>query len=357
MHKIASVAYRLGFEKEVEVTRRLEARPGNTIVVRALSEKRVYSELELENGRMSKVFYGDVIVGALGRRRALRGFSGEVPSKLRAGDAVQLLNKGGVVGESSSDHKDLGQPLSCEVLGMPVRNGKIVRVWDARLPEVASLAGLELPPVVAVTATCMESGKTLFLTELIQELTRNGFSVAGGKLTGIACRRDLIALEDHGAAATASFLDAGHASTAGLDAAALTVAAKTVIAHLAAARPDILVLEFGDGVIGEYGVLEVLQDPEVRRIVRMHAFCAGDMVGAWGGQRFLGERGIEIDLFSGPVTDNDVGLDFLRKELGKPAINAHRNPEALAEAVMEHLGLVPRPRPEGQVASGPGESS
>ena len=74
VHKIASVVYRLGFQKDLEVTARLEPRAGNTIVVRALSEKRVYSELELENGRMSKIFRGDIIVGALGRRRALRGW-------------------------------------------------------------------------------------------------------------------------------------------------------------------------------------------------------------------------------------------------------------------------------------------
>ena len=52
VHKVASVVYRLRLQKEVEVTRELEARPGNVILVRALSEKRVYSELELENGRM-----------------------------------------------------------------------------------------------------------------------------------------------------------------------------------------------------------------------------------------------------------------------------------------------------------------
>jgi hypothetical protein len=341
VQKIGSVAYRLGFEKEVEVTRKLESRAGNTIVVRALTEKRVYSELELENGRMSKIFTGDVILGALGKRRALRGFSGEVPARLRAGDVVQLLNKGGVIGASSSDHKDLGQPVSCEVLGMPVRGGAIVRLADACLPEVKSLAGLVLPPVVVVSATCMEAGKTLFLSEVVQELSKQGLKIAGGKLTGIACRRDLIALEDHGAAATASFLDAGYASTAGLPAETLVAIAKTVISSLASAQPDILFLELGDGVIGEYGVLEILKDPEIRSCLRMHAFCAGDMVGAWGGQRFLSGHGIGIDLFSGPVTDNDVGVEYLEKELKVRAINAHRNPEALAEAVMQHLGVSP----------------
>jgi hypothetical protein len=336
-HKVASVVYRLGFEKDVEITERLEPRAGNAIVVRALSEKRVYSELELENGRMSKIFRGDVIVGALGRRRALRGFAGDVPKSLKVGDTVQLLNRGGVIGSSASVHMDLGAPVSCEVLGMPVRGGEIVRLSDACLPAVKSLAGMELPPILAVSGSAMESGKTLFLSEAIQELSKSGLAIAGGKLTGVACLRDLISMADHGASVTASFLDVGHPSTAGLDAATRATGAKTVIAHLAASKPDLIFLELGDGIIGGYGVLDVLKDREMRGAIRMHAFCAGDLAGAWGGQRFLAEHGIGIDLFSGPATDNAVGVEYIERELGKPAINAHRDPEALAMAVITQL--------------------
>jgi len=346
VQKIASVAYRLGFTKQVEVTQKLESRAGNTVVVRALTEKRVYSELETENGRMSKIFTGDIFLGALGRRRALRGFAGDVPSRLEVGDTIQLLNKGGVLGVSASVHKDLGQPDSCEILGMPVRGGAIVKVSDARIPEVLSLSGIALPPIVVVSATCMEAGKTLFLTEVVQELSKLGLSIAGGKLTGIACRRDLIALEDHGAAITASFLDAGYTSTVGLAPETIVTIAKSVVGYLAQSKPDAIFLELGDGVIGDYGVLEILKDPEIRASIRMHAFCAGDMVGAWGGQRFLSEHGIQIDLFSGPVTDNEVGVEFLEREFGKRAINAHRHPEAVARAVLQHVELKPPQSPE-----------
>jgi len=337
VHKIASVVYRLGFEKDVEITEALEPRAGHSIVVRALSEKRVYSELELQNGRMSKIFRGDIIVGALGRRRALRGYSGDVPRSIAVGDTVQLLNRGGVIGGSASSHMALGLPVSCEVLGMPVRGGKIVKLADAKLPEKKSLDGLDLPPIVAVSGTCMESGKTLFLSEVTQELSKRGLSIAGGKLTGIACLRDLISMEDHGASFTASFLDAGLSSTAGVDGPALVKVARTVIAHLASFRPDLLVLELGDGVIGDYGVLDILLDPEIRGKISMHAFCAGDLVGAWGGERFLREHGIPVDIFSGPATDNAVGVEYIEKAFGRRAINAHRNPEDVASAVLAHL--------------------
>ena len=339
VHKLGSVLYRLGLDKDLEITERMSASPGNAVVVRALSEKRVYSELELESGRMSKIFRGDILAGALGRRRALRGFVGEVPRSIRAGDTLSLLNLGGVIGSGAAAHNDLGAPVAVEVLGMPVRDGRIVNVADASLPEVATLRGIALPPVVVVSATSMHSGKTRVTSDLVQEFSKGGLSIAGGKLTGVACRRDLLSLEDHGASATASFVDVGYASTAGLTADRLVVIARSILAYLASGRPDIILLELGDGILGDYGVLDILRDEEFASAVRMHIFCAVDPVGAWGGQRFLRERAIEIDLFSGPATDNDVGVGFIERELGKPATNAIQNPKALAERVREHLGL------------------
>ncbi len=339
VHKIASVVSRLGFDKEIELTDDLEAHAGHTVVVRALREKRVYSQLELADGRMAKIFRGDLFVGALGRRRALRGFCGDVPATLAVGDTLQLLNRGGVLGVSSSDHMDFGVPVACEVLGMPVRDGRIVRLSDGSIEAAQTIADLDVPPILAVSGTGMDSGKTLFLAELIQELSKEGLAIAGGKVTGIACLRDLIAMEDHGAAATASFLDVGYASTASLAAAELVTIAKTLIASLSRGAPDLVALELGDGILGDYGVTDILQDEELKRFVQMHAFCAADLVGAWGGAQFLAQRGIGIDLFSGPCTDNRAGVDLLDRELGTPAINAYKRPEELARFVRSKLGI------------------
>ncbi|HLU47205.1 MAG TPA: hypothetical protein VK116_03945, partial [Planctomycetota bacterium] len=180
---------------------------------------------------------------------------------------------------------------------------------------------------------------TLFLSELTQQLSKSGVVIAGGKLTGVACLRDLVSLEDHGALHTASFLDVGHPSTALLGEEDLLDTARSVIAELSRHRPDVLLLELGDGVVGHYGTLALLRHPEIRRIVKLHVFCASDPVGAWGGHRLLAEQEIDIDLFSGPVTDNSVGVDYLVAELKKPAINAYRDPERLVEIVRKRLGL------------------
>jgi hypothetical protein len=348
VQKIASVVYRLAFKKEVEITEELESRSGNVVVVRALSEKRIYNEVELENGRMSRVSRGDVIVGALGRRRALQGFVGEVPKSLRVGDTLQLLNMGGVVGKSRSFHKDLGQPIVVEVLGMAVRDGRIANLRDAVLPVVETLAGRDIPPLVVVSGTCMNSGKTFVCSQLMQELSKRGKAVHGGKLSGVACRRDTISMEDHGAMRTASFIDVGYSSTAGLEPGAMVEIARNVIAYLAEGDPDAIFLELGDGIIGDYGVMPMLTDRELAAHRSLHIFCAGDLVGAWGGHRFLADQGIAIDLFSGPCTDSSVGVEYLESAFGVTAINARLNPERLGEEVERRLGLQNAPGEAGE---------
>src|SRR5436190_4831955 len=70
--KIASVCHRLNLHKDEHVVREgLVAESGAVTVIRSLGEKSVYGEIELEEGRMAKIFENDIIVGALGARNAL----------------------------------------------------------------------------------------------------------------------------------------------------------------------------------------------------------------------------------------------------------------------------------------------
>jgi len=46
-------------------------RAGDVVVVRVLTDNATYNMLELPTGRLAKVNPGDVVVGVLGRRRAL----------------------------------------------------------------------------------------------------------------------------------------------------------------------------------------------------------------------------------------------------------------------------------------------
>lgn len=338
-HLIASVAYRLGLKRTLSIqTRDLEPESGAVVMTRILSDKRVYNQVELVSGRMAPVRPGEILVGALGCRRALRGFVGEVPTELAAGDHLQLLNLGGVIGHSSAPYRDLGPPATVEVLGHVLGNGKPLNIRDGALP-IATEIPESLPPIVLVSGTCMNSGKTFACAQMVQEAAGRGLRVHGGKLTGVACRRDLISLEDQGATRTASFLDVGHASTAGLEASELRDMTRTVLAYLAEGDPDVIFLELGDGIIGDYGVLAILEDPLVREHVSYHLLCAQDMVGSWGGVRYLADHGIGVNAISGPTTDTPVGVEFVEKSLGLPATNARLEPARLTDLVLEGIGL------------------
>ncbi len=342
-HKLGSVVGRLNLDNEVEISRKVEPRAGQVVVVRALEEKRIYDQIELTSGRMAHVGKGDVIVGALGRRDALRGFQGVVPTAVRAGDTLHLLNLGGVIGEAVSENRDFGHPLRCEVLGMAMRNGSGLNIADAALPTADHVAVSDCPPLVVVSGTCMNAGKTVACCEIIAKLTARGYACAGLKMTGVACQKDLLNMEDHGALATLSFVDCGLPSTAGMaDVAPVAKGLLKAIASQTKEELDVVVVEMGDGIIGAYGVRSVLEDQEIRRLFRAHVLCANDLVAAWGGVQWLKAIGLTADVVAGPATDNDVGIRYVSTELGIPAANARVEPDRFADLVEQKaFGTVP----------------
>jgi hypothetical protein len=138
-------------------------------------------------------------------------------------------------------------------------------------------------------------------------------------------------MADHGATATASFLDCGLPST--VDAGNLAPIAKAVIAKLNETAPDLIVIELGDGILGGYSVDSIFSDSELRAATAALVFCASDYVGAWGGLELMRRQGIEIDVIAGSVTDSQMGQDYIEKEFGVPAANAKRNGSLLFDLV------------------------
>ena len=70
-------------------------------------------------------------------------------------------------------------------------------------------------PLIVVSGTCMNVGKTSVACEIISHANKNGFRIAGTKLAGVACLRDSEKMKDYGAFDAVSFLDAGMTSTIG----------------------------------------------------------------------------------------------------------------------------------------------
>ncbi|HST52560.1 MAG TPA: hypothetical protein VLJ61_11170 [Pyrinomonadaceae bacterium] len=334
--KIGSVVSRLALQRHLAVEgERRGARVGDAVVVRALTDSATYNQLELPSGRLAKINPGDVVVGALGRRRALKGFVGDVPETVGAGDRLHLLNMGGVIGCCTGHHSSLSDAIEVEVVGFVCGEDSRVRnIGDAALAVRETLPAA-CPPLVLIAGACMNSGKTYAATEIVRQATRAGMRVAAAKLSGVACLRDTLHMADHGAVATASFLDAGLPSTVGVG--DLAPVAKTIIAELDKSKPDVIVIELGDGILGGYSVESVFDDAELRGATAALVFCASDYVGAWGGIELFRRRGIEVDLVAGSVTDSKMGEDYIEREFGVPAGNAKRNGARLFELVQSKV--------------------
>ncbi|HSK71364.1 MAG TPA: hypothetical protein VK892_06690, partial [Pyrinomonadaceae bacterium] len=290
--KIGSATSPLKLTKTVAViSENRQPKAGDVVVVRALSESVTYGNLELPNGRLAKINRGDILLGVLGKRRALKGFVGDVPETIKAGDKLHLLNMGGVIGVCLGHHSSFSDAIELEVLGLVCdENETPLNIADGALQPTDFLN--ESAPIVVVAGTCMNSGKTVAAAEIIKQAHHAGLKVAGAKMSGIAALRDTLNMEDHGACATASFLDCGLPST--VDAGDLAPVAKAILNHLNTFEPDLIVVELGDGIVGGYAVDSVLRDFEIRQAISSFVFCASDYVGVVGGIAVLKNLGIEI---------------------------------------------------------------
>ena len=341
--KLASVTQACGLSHEVRISAEIPAEEGVVVVVEVLTNKSTYNTLELTSGRMAKVSKGDIVAGALGHRKALFGYSGHVPEAAKPGDIIQMLNIGGVLGICDSINPDKGKPFDCRVLGValnfPYLGERIsvpARVGHKRLDLGAALDAGGVP-VVALAGTCMEAGKTAAACAVISRMRHRGLTVDAFKATGVSLRRDILAMEDAGARHCSIFTDLGIVTTTRANGPALT---RTMLTELAARKPDVLVFELGDGILGTYGVDAILECPDIRAALSGVILSANDPVAAWGGVKLLRERfSIEPCVVTGPATDNQVGVEIITSQMGVPAFNAISSGAALGDRVIEALGL------------------
>jgi hypothetical protein len=342
--KIASITQACGLGHELRIeTDSIPSEEGVVVVVEVLTSKSTYNTLELTSGRMAKVNKGDIVAGALGHRKALFGYSGHVPESLKAGDIIQMLNIGGVLGICDSANPDRGKPFDCRVLGVVLqfpylgeRIGVPARAGYRKLDYAATLDTRGVP-VVALAGTCMEAGKTAAACSMVSRMRHRGLVVDAFKATGVSLRRDILAMEDAGARNSMIFTDLGIITTTPKTGPALT---RTMLTEMSANKPDVIVFELGDGILGAYGVDAILDDEAIRKSLTAVVLSANDPVAAWGGVKLLRERfKVEPCAVTGPATDNAVGVDIIQQQMNVKAFNALTNGAALGDWVIESIGL------------------
>jgi hypothetical protein len=342
--KIGSVSKNVPLRKELRIAPEIIAKEGYLVCGRIIGQKTKYNTLESCDGRMVTLHDGDIIVGAFGHRNALHGYSGVVPEAVSIGDILNILNIGGVVGRCTSANPSIGPPFGLEVMGsvlvfpeLAQRKGIPAHIGMNSINPAGTLEDAKKTPIIVVAGTCMNSGKTFAACEIIRHLHTKGFRVAGCKLSGVSLLRDTLNMQDHGALYTSSFNDAGIVTTNEQNS---NKGARKTLQHLLETDAQVIIAELGDGIMGTYGVQDILSDKAVQARTKAIVLCANDPVGAWGGQIFLREHfNIAADVVSGPVTDHNAGSNFVQDKVGIPGINAVSHGVDLAEFLLKKVGL------------------
>ncbi len=334
--KIPSVVRKLNLSNTVEISDHINPNEGEVIVVKVLAEGGKNNLLEFTTGRIGFLVEGDILPAVLGKRRALREYSGDIPTHVSPGDILHYLCESGVVGEIRGINEKWGAPLTVEVLGTLLIDDQPANIKNYSLPRATSLPNSA--PIIGVVGTCMNIGKTTTICKMIKHFKRQGLKVAGVKLSGVASTQDLDTISDAGAEPVLGFMDAGLPSTC-MDASEVIQVALGVLQAANESNPDLIVAEFGDGILGEYHVGDILRCPEIQQHISSFIVGAGDFVGTWGAKEIMAQYGLAITLITGPVVNNDTGVHFVESHFGLPAeSNQHAMPKTL-RLIEENLRL------------------
>ena len=343
--KRGSVTAQLSIATQALLSEKIQAQRGEIIAAKVLERSQRYGHLEDIYGRQVEIHVGDVVVGALGQRHALHGHGGVIPETLEVGDTIHMLNLGGVMGICKTSNPMVGPPTVLEVLGsvltFPVIDSREGVPANLNMSEMSSTPALQeqhikdVPILVIISGTCMNAGKTLAASAAVRALKKSGMGVDAAKFTGVAARKDVLSMLDCGATKAMTFGDVGLPSTSADSAPHSAKQLLYALSHQGT-NPDVIVVEMGDGLLGAYGVMEILKDPIIAQIPTLHVCCASDPVGSFGAMAlFANELKKRPDIFSGPVTDNHIGCQQIREQLHTKAFNAIIHTEEFGAAVVE----------------------
>lgn len=329
LNKIPSALKNIPFPKTVDISSKIAAAEGSIILVEVENQEGKLNTLDLSNGRLGRLWQWDKIPAVIGYRKATTEFAGFVPHSVKVGDELHLLCESGVVGSISGVFETWGRPMKVKVLGSILdQKGKPMNLKQFILPKVRD--NKKAIPLVVFLGTRMDSGKTTIACKTGHKLKALGKKVAGLKLTGTAFTQDLMKLEDAGVSPTYDFVDMGLPSTCNGNPQEIVNSSLNLINFVKKTKPDCILVEFGDAVLGEYHVADVLQNPVFKSQINTVILAAHDLAGIKGTLETLSNWDIAVDLITGPIANSKVGIELVDKYFKLPAeSNMHDIPKTI----------------------------
>ncbi len=304
-------------------------RSGDLVLAR-VAQLGMHQHLESADGRRQRLWPGDEIVVAYGRRYAPDQFEAVIPDDL---SACHLVAGGGVAARVLSRHASVRPATQIEPIGLLADS---LGVLNLRRSALGASAGGRAPLMVAVLGSSMNAGKTTTAAHVIAGLRRAGLRVGAAKVTGTGAGGDRWLMHDAGAAVVLDFTDMGYASTAGLELPALERLFIELSGHVASAGVDCTVIEVADGLL-QRETAALVCSHVFAKYVDAVVFAAPDALSAIAGVSWLQQRALPVVAVSGVLTASPLAT---REAASALRLSLHTADELATPGVL--AGLLPR---------------
>jgi hypothetical protein len=273
------------------------------VLVRAIADDGAVTQIDDWHGLPVPIHRGDRFIGVLGTRRSGTKVSCCVPASLAAGDRLDLVAIGGLVGRATAVPRPYGagraQPLELEGF-FRHRSGEIANVAHARSVQPSDLLqGVDGSRMLFIAGTSAEAGKTTFTCNVNLSLKRQQPEIrtAAIKSCGTGRLKDCQNYLGANYDLSLDFVDAGWATTYRIDSHTYRSMLTGLLNH-AFERADFVVVEIG----GDF--LDGMAPDTLAMMKELGAPCAVLVNDAMGGLEAvrrlaeLGTRPIAVSSFS-----------------------------------------------------------
>lgn len=285
-----------------------------------------HSSLENASGRIHVIHNGTRAIFVFGHRYAPDYYEGIIPDNIE--EEVDLLARSGVIGVVKTKNALIKDPTRVKILGYVCHeDGRVLNTREFPLITPQKTTKKEpRSPMILVCGTSMNSGKSMAATACCWALTTIGHNVRASKVTGTASLKDILHMNDAGAAPYADFTYLGYPSTYLLPEEELLNIFNRLDLKYANNPKNFWVVEFADGIIQRETAM-LLKSQEVISRIHRFIFCANDAFGAIGGLGVLKEQfHLVPDALSGVCSSSPLHLRELAEFTGSPVINS-ANPD------------------------------
>ena len=267
--------------------------------------------IELIDGREMPVMQGDMIVGALGKRRATLEATGTW-TKVGEDMKMHVLTRAGLFGKLGSKSPFTSTLIQIKYRGHVYVDGKkaVMRGCVKKVPSRKFTT-----PVILMVGTSMSAGKTTSARTIVRELGNGGLKVLGAKLAGAGRYRDILGMADAGADYILDFVDVGLPSTIH-PIEDYRVALGELLSMMALKQADVAVVEIGSSPLEPYNGDVAIE--AIRKNIACTVLCASDPYAVLG---VMNAFKMDPTFVTGPATNTSAGIELIKNLCGVPALN------------------------------------